>query len=406
MHSISCHGEGAVRLFGHTCRELESGLNGPGQPKTAEAKTKVKSSTEEKGLASPVGACEIFIDGACAQYPEMSGGGWLSDAAYGGPVGSMSSAGCAARAVSWVASCGVAVRHRVATAPIFEASAAGCSGDFLPDGIHSCEQQAKWGKCTQPWMSGFCCTSCQTAEAARTAASEEKALAVREAAADAKALAQAEAKAKEKARREEKALAVREAADAKALAQAEATAKEKARREEKALAVREAADANKDGHGQNARVRVPSASVARPRPWQPALARDLARPRDAKALAQAEATAKEKARREEKALVAREAAGAVAQAARPMSSATWPQLMCSDPAAWRRVGRGGGIFAFEHAVAFEHAAAAPPPSAATPPLVCCARNTTHARRRLAPVLDLPPPRKRPLLFVVKRGIPM
>ena len=104
MHSISCHGEGAVSIFGHTCRELESGLNDPGQPKTAEAKTQVKASTEEKGLASPVGACEIFIDGACAWYPEMSGGGWLSDAAHGGPAGSMSSAGCAARAVSWMAS--------------------------------------------------------------------------------------------------------------------------------------------------------------------------------------------------------------------------------------------------------------------------------------------------------------
>ena len=70
----------------------------------------------ECGAASPVGACEIAIDGACARYPEISGGGWFTDAAHGGPTGAMSSAGCAARAASWTADCGVAVRHRVAPA--------------------------------------------------------------------------------------------------------------------------------------------------------------------------------------------------------------------------------------------------------------------------------------------------
>ena len=72
--------------------------------------------SEYTDAPSPVGACEINIDGACARYTSMGGGrGWCNDTSRGGPAGTMSDAACAARASSWAADCGggAVVRHRV-----------------------------------------------------------------------------------------------------------------------------------------------------------------------------------------------------------------------------------------------------------------------------------------------------
>jgi len=34
--------------------------------------------------------------------------------------------------------------------------------DIAPDNVYTCEQQAGWGKCNEPWMQGFCMKTCGT----------------------------------------------------------------------------------------------------------------------------------------------------------------------------------------------------------------------------------------------------
>jgi hypothetical protein len=36
----------------------------------------------------------------------------------------------------------------------------GACDDVPPDGDYTCEEQAGWGKCGEPWMQGFCRASC------------------------------------------------------------------------------------------------------------------------------------------------------------------------------------------------------------------------------------------------------
>ena len=42
---------------------------------------------------------------------------------------------------------------------LFQREGVAC-GDERPSPEHSCAEQARWGKCGQPWMRGFCCASC------------------------------------------------------------------------------------------------------------------------------------------------------------------------------------------------------------------------------------------------------
>ena len=44
----------------------------------------------------------------------------------------------------------------------------GCTDDPPAPGTYTCEQQKEWGKCdvkTNPWMAGYCCKSCFNCEA-------------------------------------------------------------------------------------------------------------------------------------------------------------------------------------------------------------------------------------------------
>lgn len=59
---------------------------------------------------------------------------------------------------------------RLATSVLFQREGAAC-GDERPSPEHSCAEQAKWGKCGQSWMRGFCCQSCGH-HAAATAAGQ------------------------------------------------------------------------------------------------------------------------------------------------------------------------------------------------------------------------------------------
>ena len=71
------------------------------------------------------------------------------------------------------------------------APAPACEGgccDDAPTSTYSCEQQEAWGKCGEPWMSGFCdlsCGRCASSEAdvAATANATANATATEEAAA-------------------------------------------------------------------------------------------------------------------------------------------------------------------------------------------------------------------------------
>ena len=56
---------------------------------------------------------------------------------------------------------GAAVATTVAAATT--ATTCTCS-DKAPPGSYSCKQQAGWGKCTAPFMKGFCCLSCHGCE--------------------------------------------------------------------------------------------------------------------------------------------------------------------------------------------------------------------------------------------------
>lgn len=59
---------------------------------------------------------------------------------------------------------------RLATSVLFQREGVAC-GDERPSPEHSCAEQARWGKCGENWMRGFCCQSCGH-HAAATAAGQ------------------------------------------------------------------------------------------------------------------------------------------------------------------------------------------------------------------------------------------
>ena len=185
MHSISCHGQGAIGLFGHTCHELESGFSGSVQLKTAEEEAR----TEEK---KPLAARDAADALALAKEKNLEEKALTAREAADTKAIKKAAAQANANAkMEWAKTIKTAhLEDKALTAR--EAADA--------KAIKKAEAQAK--------------------DKARR---EEKALAAREAA-DTKAIEKAEAQAKEKAHREEKALAARKAAE-EVKAQAEAKAK-------------------------------------------------------------------------------------------------------------------------------------------------------------------------------------
>ena len=41
-----------------------------------------------------------------------------------------------------------------------DSTCSNCDSDIPPTADHACDQQAKWNKCGEPFMKGFCCKSC------------------------------------------------------------------------------------------------------------------------------------------------------------------------------------------------------------------------------------------------------